>query len=141
MEPTLPSPHGSPEVRPPVLGPERGESVVPADTQTPERQESREQKASGDGSQPAAVIAPQPAAPATPVIRDTPPVANPVVDDSSPATAADDDLIEKEWVEKAKQVIAENRNDPYMQERAVSRLQAAYLQKRYGKTIKLPEEG
>lgn len=73
--------------------------------------------------------APKAAAPQPPVVNDL------------PLTAADDDLIEKEWVEKAKQVIAQNRHDPYMQEQAVSRLQADYLQKRYGKIVKLPEEG
>lgn len=51
------------------------------------------------------------------------------------AIAADEDLIEKEWVDKAKQVIAQTRDDPYRQEREVSKLQADYLMKRYGKTL------
>jgi Txe/YoeB family toxin of Txe-Axe toxin-antitoxin module len=59
--------------------------------------------------------------------------------DDNPHVAADDDLIEKEWVEKAKRVISETKNDPFAQEQAVSRLQADYLQKRYGKVIQLPE--
>ena len=69
-----------------------------------------------------------------------------VVDDTTkktsdnPQEAADADLIEKEWVEKAKQVVAETRNDPHAQESAVSQLQADYLQKRYGKTI-IPSSG
>ena len=50
-------------------------------------------------------------------------------------------LIEKEWVEKAKKVIAETRHDPHLQEREVSKLQADYLQKRYGKSVKLPSDG
>jgi Txe/YoeB family toxin of Txe-Axe toxin-antitoxin module len=66
-------------------------------------------------------------------------VVSPVVDDN-PHVAADEDLIEKEWVEKAKRVISETKNDPYAQEQAVSRLQADYLNKRYGKVIKLPSE-
>jgi hypothetical protein len=64
-----------------------------------------------------------------------------VQDDDTPPTAKDEDLIEKEWVDKAKKVIAQTRHDPYTQQKAVSRLQAAYLQKRYGKTIKLPADG
>jgi hypothetical protein len=56
-------------------------------------------------------------------------------DDSSPATAADDDLIEKEWVDKAKQIIAETRDDPHSREKAVNKLQADYLRKRYGKEL------
>lgn len=142
MEPTLPSPHGAPEVRPPTPGLERVESVEPVDARVAERGESREQKTSGDGS-PSPVVTARPVTtvPTLPVDGVPAGATAAPVDDISPATAADDDLIEKEWVEKAKQVIADNRNDPYMQERAVSRLQAAYLQKRYGKTIKLPEEG
>ncbi len=61
--------------------------------------------------------------------------------DDNPVVAADEDLIEKEWVEKAKKVIAETKHDPYLQEQAVSRLQADYLQKRYNKTVKVPESG
>jgi hypothetical protein len=61
--------------------------------------------------------------------------------DGNPSLAADDDLIEKEWVEKAKKVIAETRHDPHLQEQAVSRLQADYLQKRYNKTVKVPTDG
>lgn len=56
-------------------------------------------------------------------------------DDNNPAMAADDDLIEKEWVDKAKKIIAETRDDPYKREREVSKLQADYLRKRYGREI------
>jgi hypothetical protein len=54
--------------------------------------------------------------------------------------AADEDLIEKEWIEKAKRVISETKHDPHAQEQAISRLQADYLQKRYGKVLKVPKE-
>lgn len=66
--------------------------------------------------------------------------ASAIGDASNPAVAADEDLIEKEWVEKAKKVISETKHDPYAQEQAVSRLQADYLNKRYGKVIKVPKE-
>jgi len=56
-------------------------------------------------------------------------------DDNIPAVAADDDLIEKEWVDKAKKVIAETKDDPYQRERAVGKLQVEYLRKRYGKEL------
>lgn len=55
--------------------------------------------------------------------------------DDSPAVAADDDLIEKEWVDKAKKIIAETRDDPHKREKEVGRLQADYLRKRYGKEL------
>lgn len=60
--------------------------------------------------------------------------------DDLPAAAADDDLIEKEWVDKAKQIISETHDDPAARERQVSRLQADYLKKRYGKHLGASEE-
>lgn len=54
---------------------------------------------------------------------------------SVPDVAADDDLIEKEWVNKAKHIIAETADDPYRREAAVSQLQREYLRKRYGKEL------
>lgn len=70
----------------------------------------------------------------------TPPSTQQHADSDSPAVAGDVDLLEKEWVNKAKQVVEENREDPYIQEKEVSKLQASYLKKRYGKDIKLPKD-
>lgn len=67
------------------------------------------------------------------VVDDQAAASQPVDDDIS--IAADEDLIEKEWVDKAKKVIAQTKDDPYRQEREVSKLQADYLMKRYGKTL------
>lgn len=139
MEPNLPMPHGSPEMGPPIERPELPGRQSGEILRVPERQEIHEQKAG-------AMNGPAPAY-ATPVIPTIPAMPDPVaqvqksVIDDNPAVAADDDVIEKEWVEKAKKVISETKHDPYLQEQAVSRLQADYLQKRYGKTVKLPEEG
>lgn len=63
-----------------------------------------------------------------------------VVDDTAivsdaPITAGDDDLIEKEWVDKAKKIIAETKDNPYAREEAVSKLQSDYLKKRYGREL------
>jgi len=72
----------------------------------------------------------------------TPIQAVPVADDatqtatsSNPSVAADDDLIEKEWVDKAKEIIATTRDDPAKREREVGKLQSDYLKKRYGKDL------
>lgn len=62
------------------------------------------------------------------------------VSSATPVIAADDDVIEKEWVNKAKKVINETKGDPYAKEREVSKLQADYMQKRYGKQVKMPDE-
>ncbi len=59
---------------------------------------------------------------------------------SAPVLAADDDVIEKEWVNKVKGVINQTKGDPYSKEREVSKLQSDYMQKRYGKQIKINNE-
>ena len=144
MEPQLPSPSHAPENGPAHFSGGEAFPRVPTPEQAPqqpERQETREQHQGGPAGDPSAVKN-VPVAPPLPTIA--PPVADPaatVKDDSNPAVAADEDLIEKEWVEKAKKVIAETRHDPHLQESEVSKLQADYLQKRYGKTVKLPSDG
>lgn len=61
----------------------------------------------------------------------------PVTDDDTPLAAADDEVIEQEWVQKAKKIVAQTKGDPYSQEDQVGKLQADYIKKRYGKEIKL----
>ena len=56
-------------------------------------------------------------------------------DNAAPLVAADEDLIEKEWVDKAKQIINKTKDDPYLREQEISRLQVEYLRKRYGKEL------
>lgn len=60
--------------------------------------------------------------------------------DDLPVTAKDEDLIEKEWVDKAKQIISQTRDDPARREKEVGRLQADYLKKRYGKELGVSPE-
>lgn len=57
------------------------------------------------------------------------------VNDDIPQVANDDDLIEKEWVDKAKKIIASTKDDPYRREKEVSQLQIEYIRKRYGREI------
>ncbi len=74
-------------------------------------------------------------APSVPAV----PAADDATDDqavvSLPTVANDDDLIEKEWVVKAKKVLAETKDDPYRREQEVGLLQADYLLKRYGREL------
>ncbi|MCL2280956.1 hypothetical protein FWC31_03700 [Candidatus Saccharibacteria bacterium] len=59
---------------------------------------------------------------------------------TTPATAADDDLIEKEWVDQAKKIISSTKSDPYEQARLVAELMRDYVRKRYGKEVgKVPD--
>jgi hypothetical protein len=143
MEPQLPSPSHSPENGPAHF--QGGETFL-GSTQPeqaprqPERQESREQHVGGPAGDPAAVQAAAPALPPLPVVVSVPAPAQQVADSSNPAGAADEDLIEKEWVEKAKKVVADTKHDPYLQGQEVSKLQADYLKKRYGKVVSMPAD-
>lgn len=81
------------------------------------------------------------AAPALPVLP-SPVVAQPADDVASsmpvndnPSVANDDDLIEKEWVDKAKKIIIQTKDDPHRREQEVEKLQADYLRKRYGREL------
>ena len=56
---------------------------------------------------------------------------------SAPSMADDVDLIEKEWVNKAKEIINKTNNDPYERSRQLTLLKSEYLQKRYNKLIKI----
>ncbi len=54
-----------------------------------------------------------------------------------PQIADDIDLIEKEWVNKTKDIVQQTKDDPYNQNRQIVRLRADYMKKRYNKDIKL----
>lgn len=58
---------------------------------------------------------------------------------TTPLAADDNDLIEKEWVLKAKQIVAATHEDPYTQNKEISKFKADYLKKRYNKDLKLEE--
>lgn len=56
-------------------------------------------------------------------------------DDNTQIVAGDVDLIEKEWVDKAKKIIASTKGDPHLREKEVNKLQVEYIKKRYGRII------
>jgi hypothetical protein len=59
------------------------------------------------------------------------------LDDS--LTAADIDRIEKEWVDRAKHIVAATKDDPYKQNLQMNKVKADYIKKRFNKTI--PADG
>jgi hypothetical protein len=77
---------------------------------------------------------PTAATPMTPVN-----LANNSIDGSTPAVADDIDLIEKEWVHKAKAIIEHTQNDPHQKSKELSIFKADYMQKRYNKALRLSE--
>jgi hypothetical protein len=63
-------------------------------------------------------------------------------DDESTSSAStkaldDKDLIEREWVDKAKAIVEHTAEDPFKQTEEMSGLKADYLHQNYNKSIKL----
>jgi hypothetical protein len=93
----------------------------------------------------------QTSAPATTPVPSQPapiaPTAQPAVPPVAPSTsvstaqlvADDNDLIEKEWVEKAKAIVAQTAHDPNLQSKEVNKIKVDYMQKRYNKQLKVDE--
>lgn len=135
MEPKLPAQNRGPEQIPGGFN-QVGEytpSMPNPERLTEQRNETldarKEQQAVGAATQ--AAVLPSVVQPPAPVATDDDATSSKAV----PLVAADDDLIEKEWVDKAKAVIAETKDDPYRREEEVSKLQVDYLRKRYGKEL------
>jgi hypothetical protein len=59
---------------------------------------------------------------------------------SNPAVADDNDLIEKEWVTKAKEIVEKTKHDPHLETKEISIFRADYLKKRYNKELKVAEQ-
>jgi len=135
MNPELPTPQFTPERGPsqPEQSNEYGQQLANPEM-AGERTPEREQHMAAVDQQ--AMPAPPPITPVPmPQVVPAPVVQQQVPADDMPALANDDDLIEKEWVDKAKKIIAETKDDPYRREQEVNRLQADYLKKRYGKEL------
>ncbi len=85
-----------------------------------------------------ATSTPQPkmsAADVAAAIAATPAVGSPLPVGTSPVSAADVDVIEPEWVDKAEEVVRAHQGDPYAEEEAIEELQQDYLKKRYGLSV------
>jgi hypothetical protein len=124
----------NPQVLPPR--PEMGPSqTVEASPERPAPQEVQPAgQVQGISALPIPTVPDPPAAGAVPVLNPVP------AHNDNPASASDDDVIEKEWVDKAKKIVTQTKDDPYKQEQEVSKLQADYLKKRYGKEVKLASD-
>lgn len=81
---------------------------------------------------PAAPIAASPQAAPTPRPSTAAPAAP-----AAASGAQGKDSIEKEWVEKAKRIVEQTRNDPHKQSDELTLVKADYMKQRYNKTIKV----
>jgi hypothetical protein len=133
-----------PETSTPKIGPEHGPSEYQVNPErvgqlpTPEqgiengaerREQTAELQAAASDASSSSPILP------SPVVLVDQPITVTTTTATGPTVAADEDLIEKEWVDKAKKIVAETQNDPYQREEAVNQLQRDYLKKRYGREM------
>ena len=79
-----------------------------------------------------------PAVPAAPPVDKAAPTA-PLSPTTADLRADDADLIEKEWVQRAKSVVAHTQENPHRQKSEMSKVKADYIQKRFKKIIKTDE--
>jgi len=123
-------------VPPTVVSPEAVPTLPSIEAPLQQGGERYEQAAEAGARAAAAAVQSTPVAinttPLTPIETASPP---PVVSSTTPLVAADEDLIEKEWVDKAKEIIEQTRDDPHARTQKVNELQRDYLQKRYGKVV------
>lgn len=85
---------------------------------------------------------PKTASPAPVSLNQSTSVEMPQITTSSPSDdnmliADDTDLIEKEWVNKAKQIVEHTKDDPHLQTNEMSKFKSQYQKKRYNKDSKV----
>ncbi len=86
---------------------------------------------------------PQTAPPIAPVPAAMPLAAPSAAPQTPAASAADDtqsDELDAEWVEKAKAIVEQTKDDPHRESHELGKAKADYLRIRYNKTIKVAEE-
>jgi hypothetical protein len=83
----------------------------------------------------APIAMPQPGSPAV-MLQNAPQsqAANAAVDDMTT------DALDEEWINKAKAIIEQTKNDPYIESREISKAKADYLRIRYNKHVKVAED-
>lgn len=126
----------------PSLTPQAQEPVPEVAMPNPEEIDAAkalEQAPAGGFVDPAAAMTPPPPA-ALPPIDEPSTAANtatPPPPSATPAIADDADLIEKEWVMKAKQIVEKTKDDPHRQNEEINKVKADYLKKRYNHDLKV----
>jgi len=123
------------------------ESVAPSEAD-PNLGQATEQR---NIEQPAAAVPVTPAQ-AAQSVQDVAQATTPIIPGLTPAAAGvaavadeamlaeDGDLIEKVWVQKAKEIVERTRNDPYNKNLEINKVKKDYIQKRYQKDVKLTDE-
>ncbi len=97
------------------------------------------ERGSGPSAPPSPSTIPLPEPPPAPLTTSPANDAAAVTPPSALLADDDNDLIEKEWVNKAKKIVERTRDDPYKQSEDLTIFKADYLKKRYGKTVKVSQ--
>lgn len=75
----------------------------------------------------------------SPQQKATPAASSTAVDDE--LMIADDlDLIEKEWVERAKRIVQQTKDNPHEQNKEINKVKAEYIKKRYNRELRTNKE-
>lgn len=98
------------------------------------------QNAGGAAGSPVPQLTSAQAAVVSQIVGDPTQSTPPVVAHTSHLAASDIDLIEKEWVNKAKEIVSRTIGDPYVQNKEINKIKADYIKKRYNKDIKIASE-
>jgi hypothetical protein len=114
-------------------------SVAPTNPQVPQAQAIAGQKETTNMVTPSSPFPGISTASVSPIPQNLSSVTANTSQTPMPSLADDTDLIEKEWVNKAKQIVEHNREDPYEQSKALTIFKADYMKKRYNRTIKPSE--
>lgn len=88
----------------------------------------------------AAVAAAMSSVASVPVVATPLPNPDPSASQATTTIADDADVIEKEWVDKAKRIVAETKGDPHKKSQELTGLKKEYIETRFGKVIKVPHE-
>lgn len=132
--------NGSSEL-PPVELPQPNAPNLPARPEYPHEKSAAQATETGQAAALPPLPPVQPASPAQSAAPVAPPdpsqgqASQPGV--ALPPIADDTDLIEKEWVDRAKHIVEQTKHDPYQQNKEITKAKADYLRKRYNKDIKL----
>ncbi len=57
-----------------------------------------------------------------------------------PQIADDIDLIEKEWVEKAKDIVNKTKDNPHVQNRELNKVKSEYIRQRFNKNLQAKDD-
>lgn len=128
----------SPELPLPVASPEDQNTTIESASASVEKSTGAVESISQQGpTSPMPMVDPsQFASTAAPVA--SPAVADPIT--AQQATADDADVIEKEWVAKAKDIVEKTRNNPREQSTELNNFKATYIKRRFNKDLKQPKE-